>query len=353
MQNVFKKMLLSVLMVTMTLTVISNNVWSAQDKPIKLLFGTFDPPNALFSQVHKRWAKELEERTGGRVKVELSFGFSQPGEIYHLTKKGLLDVGPCIPGFNPGQFPFAEIVGLPFIIPAAEIGTRAMVEFVNRGYKDPAFNDVKTLFYFTCSADSIFTRSRAVAKVDDLNGLKIHAGGPQIAQRVKLMGGVPTFIHYPELYGSFEKGIIDGLVMGYAIMEIFRLYEVTKYVVEPAVGTGAVVHVMNKKKWNQLPTDIQQTIDELSKKYCIENARAWDAGCKRGKKLFLDGGGQVNELDAAEIDKANKLIQPMWTEWISATEKKGLPGKKAIDDMCAILKGLGVDNPAIGYATDH
>jgi hypothetical protein len=34
-------------------------------------------------------------------------------------------------------------------------------------------------------------------------------------------------------------------------------------------------------------------------------------------------------------------------------EEKGLPGKKAVDDMYAILKDLGVDNPAIGYTPDH
>ncbi len=91
----------------------------------------------------------------------------------------------------------------------------------------------------------------------------------------------------------------------------------------------------------------------MTKKYCIENGRAWDAGCERGKKLFLDAGGRINELNASEINKANQLIQPMWEGWIAAMEKKGLPGKKAVDDMYAILKGLGVENPAIGYAPGH
>lgn len=325
----------------------------AKEKPIKLLWGTFDPPMALFSQVTKRWAKELEEQTGGKVKVDCSFGFGKPGEIFNLVEQGVIDFGPCIPSFNPGQFPLSDIVQLPFVIPTAETGSKAMTKFVNKGYKDPAYESVKTLFFMTCSSDSILLKNKAIAKVEDLKGLKIHAGGPQISQRMKLMGAVPSYVHYPELYPAIQKGVIDGMVMGYAVIEIFRLHEVLKYAVEPPMGTGAVVHVMNKKKWDRLPADIQKTMDGLSKKYCIENGRAWDAGCERSKKLFLDAGGRIIELSASEINKANQLIKPMWEGWIAAMERKVLPGKKAVDDMYIILKELGVENPAIGYAPDH
>lgn len=323
--------------------------WASKDKPIKILYGTFDPPQAIFSQVAKQWATELEEKTNGRVKVELSFGFGKPGEMYDMVTKGMIDVAQCIPGFTPGMFPYSEIVGLPFVIPTAEIGSKAITRFVEKGYKDRAYNAVKPLFYFTCSGDSIITKKRAVKQIEDLKGLKIHAGGPQISDRIKLMGGIPVFIPYPELYGALEKGIVDGMVMGYAIMEIFRLHEVTNYNVEPPMGTGALVYVMNNRKWKKLPADIQQTIDELSQKYHLEYARAWDASCKRGKDLFRKAGGQEFTLDSEQISIVDQQVASIWEKWINGMEKRKLDGKKAVNEFYNILKDLGVENPAIGY----
>jgi TRAP-type C4-dicarboxylate transport system substrate-binding protein len=325
----------------------------AQDKPIKLLYGTFDPPKAVFSEAAKRWGKELEAMTNGRVKVDFSWAMAKPGELYDLTKKGIIDIGLTIPVFSPGLFPLFQVVGLPFVIPTAEIGSKALNAYIDKGYVDKEHENVKVLFSYTVAADSIFTRKKSVTKMENIKGLKIHAGGPENSKRIELMGGVPVFIPYPEMYGAFQKGIIDGMVMGFAIMEIFRLFEVTQYAMEPPMGTGAVAVVMNKRKWNQLPANIQGIMDDLSKKHYIEFARAWDRGCDRGKKLFLDAGGKINELNPAELKKVSKAIEPIWEHWITAMEKKGMPGRMAVKDMYKIIKDLGVENPAVGYTLDH
>lgn len=353
MQKVFTKTIPFLMTLIMAFVLIGGTAWSSQDKPIELLYGTFDPPMAVFARAAVAWGKELEERTKGRVKVKFSWGMAKPGELYELTKKGVIDVGFTIPGFSPGLFPFSQITGLPFVFPSAEIGSKALNAYIKKGYWDKEYENVKALFAYTAAADSIYTSKKSVKKMEDLKGLKIHAGGPEISERVKLMGGVPAFIPYPELYGALQKGVVDGMVMGYAIMEIFKLYEVTKFAMEPPMGTGVMVIAMNKKTWNRLPGDIQGIIDDVSKKHYLEFGRAWDGACDRGKKLFLDAGGQVNELNQAELKMVSKAVQPIWGQWTGAMEKKGMPGKKAVNDMYAILKDLGVEMPAVGYRPDH
>lgn len=328
-----------------------NNTLLAQKKPIKLVYGHFDPPMSPWAAPMKSWAKALEERSGGRVTVEFSWAVDKPGELFYLTEKGIVDIGFSVPSYgSPGKFPFAEIVGLPFVFPTAEISTKAMTEFNKRGYLDKAFEKVKVLHFLSATGDIIYTSKKSVTTLADLKGLKLHAGTPTIQRRVTLIGGVPIQISYPEMYGAFKKGIIEGMVMNWAIMAIFRLYEVTKYAIPPAIGTGSMVVVMNKKTWKKLPADVQTFIDETSEQYAIEYIRAWDAINDRGKKLFLDNGGQILEWKPGEINKMNALITPIWDEWITDMEKKGLPGRKAVDDLYNILKDLGIENPAVGYA---
>ena len=350
MKRPFAKTILAVLVVTMTLFVLNNAAWSAEKKPIKLRYGHFDPPMSPWAAPMKSWAKALEERSGGRVTVEFSWAVAHPGELFYLTEKGIVDIGFSVPTFgSPGQFPFAEIVGLPFVFPTAETSTRAMTEFNKRGYLDKAFEKVKVLHFLSATGDIIYTSKKSVTTLADLKGLKLHAGTPLIQRRVKLIGGVPIQISYPDMYGAFQKGIIDGMVLNWAIMAIFRIYEVTKYAIPPAIGTGSMVVVMNKKTWKKLPADVQAFIDETSEQYAIEYIRAWDAINDRGKKLFLDNGGQILEWKPGEINKMKALITPIWDEWITDMEKKGLPGRKAVDDLYYILKDLGIEDPAVGY----
>ncbi|MEW6665416.1 MAG: TRAP transporter substrate-binding protein [Thermodesulfobacteriota bacterium] len=350
MKRTFAKMLFCIVASAMVVSQTSSGAWSEQKDPVKILYGHFDPPSSAFAPAVNKWAKELEEKTKGRIKVETSWGIGKTGEIYDLTTRGIIDVGFCVPSFSPGQFPVSDITGLPYIVPTAEVGSRALMEFARRGYLEKEFADVKVLHYNTTQADTLFTKSKLVTKVDELKGMKIFGGGPVQQRRIKLMGAIPVQVPFPDLYSSVQKGILDGYIMGWAVMDAFKLFEITRYATEPPSGTGTIAVVMNKNKWKQLPHSIQGIIDAMSEKYCIEYARAWDAACERGKQLFLNAGGQLVQWAPGELDRVSDLIMPVWNEWIAEREKKGLPAKKAVEDFYAILKDLGVENPGVGYS---
>lgn len=343
------KLILFVSVLTATILVFGQAPLIAKDKPIKLIYGTFDPPSGVLAQSATYWGEELEARSKGKIKVEYLWS-QKPGELFDMTKSGIIDVGYTVPGFNTGMFPYSEIVGLPYVIPTAVIGSKGINAYYKKGFTDKASAEVKVLFSGAMAADSIYTKDKAITKLADIKGLKIHAGTTEISNRIKLMGGVPVFIPYPELYGSLQKGIIDGMVMGYAVMEIFRLFEVTKYAMAPPMGTGVFSVVMNERTWNKIPPELQKIIDDVSGEFYIQYAQAWDKACERGKELFLDAGGQINTLDKTELQKVNEAIHPIWGQWVKQVKKKRLKGQEAVDAMYDILKGLGVEDPAIGYS---
>jgi TRAP-type C4-dicarboxylate transport system substrate-binding protein len=349
MKKVIATLILCFIVSAMGLLVITHSSWASQGKPIQLLYGTFDPPKNHFSQVWGNYAKELEERTGGRVQVRFNWAMDRPGAFLDLTQKGIIDFGWAIPTLHPGMFPLTGVVELPWVIPTCEISSKAINAYFEKGYLDKGYKDVKVLWFGAMNSDYTLLGEKSVKRVEDFKGLKISAGGPIAGKRVKLMGGVPTFIPFPEQYGAIRKGIIDGTVMGFPMMEVFRLFEVSKNALAPPMGTGVYAITMNKKKWDSLPADIQGIMDDMSKKYMIEFARAWDAACLRGEKLFLDAGGQIHALNKEELEKVSNSIRPIWADWITATEKAGLPGKKAVSTMYTILQDLGISNPAVGY----
>ncbi|MBI5582553.1 MAG: C4-dicarboxylate ABC transporter substrate-binding protein, partial [Deltaproteobacteria bacterium] len=63
----------------------------------------------------QEWGKDLEKRSGGRVKVNYySAGTLVPAaQSYDATVKGIVDVSNCVLGYTMGRFPFSQVLDLP------------------------------------------------------------------------------------------------------------------------------------------------------------------------------------------------------------------------------------------------
>lgn len=351
MERIFAKMILCIVLASVVVLLLNNPARSAQ--PITLLFAAAEHETGPYCKAMIEYANELKEKSNGRVDVKFAFGGSlgKMGEFYDLLTRGLCDVALCLPTLgNPGSFPMAEIIGLPWNLPNAETTTRVLQQYTKKGYVSKEFNKVKILTTSGGHGEPLFTRKKPVISLEDFKGLKIHASTPAIQQKVKLMGGVPLQVNLPDLYSALQKGVIDGLLGNWAFQVMFKLSEVTQYVTGP--GTGGVVFIltaMNKDTWNKLPSDIQTIVDGLSDKYSRKYAANWDAFCNAGKDAFSKAGGKVLQWNSKDLATMDELYKSIWEEWITTNEKRGAPAREAVNDIYSFIKGMGIDPPAIGY----
>ena len=98
---------------------------------------------------YEPWVKELETRTGGRVKIMPFHGGSlhKANEAYELALKGALDITQISPTLHPGLLVLGDFSELPYLIPHDEKGRLAM-DMVMENYVLPIeFSKVKVLCY--------------------------------------------------------------------------------------------------------------------------------------------------------------------------------------------------------------
>src|ERR1700733_9351789 len=89
---------------------------AADSSTLKL--STFFQPNyVLVSQVLNNWVHELDEKSGGKLKVEIypAAQMGPPPRHFDLARTGVADIAIASPGNNPGRFPLSEIIELPFV----------------------------------------------------------------------------------------------------------------------------------------------------------------------------------------------------------------------------------------------
>src|SRR5512136_3234296 len=101
---------------------------------IKLTYANF-PPAPTFPCVQmEHWAKEVEKRTGGKVKVQtFPGGTLLPAKnILDGVISGLADIGNFAMSYQPGRFPVSEAVDQPIGFSSARSASLALYDLIKK-----------------------------------------------------------------------------------------------------------------------------------------------------------------------------------------------------------------------------
>lgn len=315
-------------------------------KPIKLRFATSQSPESqAYRDGNLAWAKRVEKATGGRVQIELFPGGALGGteQSWEIVTSGVTDIVWGSTVHYAGRFPLSEVILLPFLgLPSAKVSGRVVWELYQKFPEIRAeYPNVKVLLLHGGDQYMLITAKKLVQKLEDVKGLRLRAGGKVQIDTAKAMGAVPSFIPLSDFYISLEKGIMDGAIQNWQAIDSWRLYEVTKYVLEENFSSASFWIVMNQDSWKSLPPDIQEAIMSVSGAVGAEEVSAggWDSGrntCldkikKQGLKV------EVNRLPAEQMAKFNEVLKPIAENWVSEMEKKRLPGKAILNETLNLV----------------
>ncbi len=279
--------------------------------------------------------RELERRSGGRIKVEEFYSGTLAGgkEILQACGKGVVDACLWVPPYNPGLGPLAEIGYVPAVVGSTWSGIMAF----NRCYaefpemeKEFTANNVVYLGGTGNPRCNIIS-TKPIRSLKDLKGLKINAGGAQQVLLSKL--GVPAIsIVSTEVYEALKRGTVDGNVNNPEWARVYNFHEASKYWYDIPVGGFIFLSIMNKDFFNKLPADLQKLLLSLRDPQAEANYMIYDKASDERARGIMYKTLEVIKPPQAEIDQFLKIAkETVWTDWIKEIEKKGLPGQKLFD----------------------
>jgi TRAP-type C4-dicarboxylate transport system substrate-binding protein len=285
------------------------------------------------------FAKEIEKRTNGRVKITVyhAGALTSPVEIYEGVVTGVSDIGQACFAYGRGRFPLLEVLDLPGQSSNAVVNSLVANKIYEK-FRPKETNDVHMLYLHNHGAGTICTRT-PVRKLEDLKGLKLRGVGMN-GKIIKALGALPVGIPAGESYDAIRKGVVDGAGASPNMLKGFRFAEVAKYtVINPKTGylTGFYV-VMNPKRWNSLPKDIQRTFQEVSKEWQERTGKCWNEMEIEGYNWAKKRGHKFTYLSPEESARWSKKVKPLLEKYVEDTEKKGLPGKEALNYREELLK---------------
>ena len=295
------------------------------DKVITLKVANFFPPPAFQSKVLEEFCRDLEKRTGGKVKVDYYAGGSllKPTATFDGIVSGITDIGYAHVYYTPGRMPVTEASGLPLGFPTGWVASQVMNDFYLE-FKPKEFDSVKVLWLNASPPTAIATAKKPIHTLEDLKGLTIRA--PGIAGEViKALGATPAPTPMPEVYDAIAKGVIDGESSNFETLFAFKFAEVVKYTtsVWQINNPYPFYLAMNKNSYKKLPPDIRSIFDKLVGEYKERYIMMWNSIDFVGKAFGLKHGVEFIELAPDQLPKWQAAVEPVIGDYIKRMVGKG------------------------------
>lgn len=224
-------------------------------------------------KAYEKWARTVEERSGGRLKIdvtsmpELSFGGP---ETIKVLKTGVVDIAEVYGGFVAGELPLIEIVELPGVFPDADTAKKTHQAWRPHLAKLLEEKANAILLARAMYPEQVLFSKKPIRSLKDMKELKVRVHSVALSHMVAGLGAQPLSIAFAEVYTALERGTLDAAITGTKPGADVRLYEVSKYLVgsiglRPHVGIA-----INKNVWQKLPADVQAMMKEEAQKIIEE-----------------------------------------------------------------------------------
>ena len=301
---------------------------------ITLKYANFPPATTFPCVQMERWAKEVEKRTTGKVKVQtFPGGTLLPAKnIFDGVISGMADIGNFAMSYQPGRFPISEAVDLPVGFANARVASLVLFDLIEK-YNPKEFEKVKVLTLFTCPPANLMT-SKPVKSLKDLKGMEIRVSGTSV-DVLKNLGGSGIAMPQSDTPEALQKGVVKGNFSSMEVLKDFNYAAYTPYVTLVNLQVVSFAVVMNKDKWNALPADVKKIFDDMRREQAewtgtyvdnhVKEALTWS------KEKYKDF--QVFELPKSDSAEIPKLMQPIIDAYVKKTNALGLPGDQIVKDI--------------------
>lgn len=291
---------------------------------INLKIANFFPPPAKQSKILQEFGTELEQRSGGRIKVQYFAGGSLLGgpAMFKGIESGIADIGYTHVYYTPGRMPVSEGIGLPLGVPTGWVGAHMAYDFYQK-FKPKEFAGVKVLAIHA-NGPSMVISKRPVNKLEDMKGLTIRAPGLPGAI-IKALGGTPTPTPMMEVYDSLAKGVNEAVWGPYETLKTFRFGEVAKNVtLNWHIGASFPFFLaMNRRTYDRLPQDLKTLVDVMSGEVQERYALMWNEIDLEGKAYGNTKNVKYIELSDEEGARWQKAVEPVLEDYVKSMVGKG------------------------------
>jgi len=167
-----------------------------------------------------------------------------------------------------------------------------------------------------------FASKMPLKTLEDFKGKRVRGVGEIVLEGIKALGAAPTFMGGGEVYMALQRGTIDGANAGVSSFVERKYYEVTKYVSCPDFTNGMAVTLINKKKWDSLPGDVQKAMLEAATEAQVWTRKEAEKADTESLVILKEKGMDVYDPPEKEKARWREACKPLQEFYIKRAGEK-------------------------------
>ncbi|MEO0669913.1 MAG: TRAP transporter substrate-binding protein DctP [Pseudomonadota bacterium] len=274
----------------------------------------------------------VEAASNGAIEVELFIGTqlcSNGAECLQGVADGSIDVYISTSGGASGIFPYVQVLDLPYLMADDRIAEHVLSGDFTRTMRDMALEDsggaIRLMTIGNTGGWRNFANTqRRVAEPADMDGLKIRTVVADLPQElVKALGASPTPIPWPELFTSFQTGVVEGSKNGITDIMGMKFPDAgLQYVTLDGHAYMGALWWMSNENFMAMPEDMRRVV--VDGFYALQQATFASPKRKsiQAYEDFVAGGGDLY-VPTPEQKAAFAAAAAPVSEWFVANVARG------------------------------
>ena len=296
---------------------------NAQQFTMKLSFPTI---NDVTHEFFKTMKAGIEQRAGGRIKVEI-YPANQLGQIPAVIEGvalGTIEVGGAASGFFVSLEPRFQVLDGPGLFDDTQHAFRVLTdpEIRARLATWGADKGVELLVAGTYSQMAILAH-KPVRTVADFSGQKIRTPGGSAIQvePFRKLGILPVSLPLGDALPAMQNRTIDGLLTALAVFVNFKYYDIAKLVTYLPATTLLAPAVINRQFLKSLGPELEAIVREEARKAEAVYTDWNIADTRRGEEAWRKNGGELITLPPVEAKRYLDVVAPVTAQILSTNPK--------------------------------
>ena len=274
----------------------------------------------------RRFASEVEKRTGGKLKSQVYANSSlmKTNAQFSAMRKGALDMSLYPLPYAGGEVQETNIGLMPGLVPSYEQAAQWKNAEVGRMITKILEDKGIVMVSWIWQAGGVASRSKPLVAPEDAKGMKVRGGSREMDMVLKDAGASVLSLPSNEIYAAMQTGAMDAAMTSSTSLISFRLEEVSKHL---TTGRGKAYWfmceplMMSKQVFDALPKDQRDVIMAVGAEMEAFGAQGAKADDAQVADVYTKAGAKVYDLDAATVKKWQDIARrTAWKDYADRNE---------------------------------
>jgi tripartite ATP-independent transporter DctP family solute receptor len=232
---------------------------------VTIKLGVVTKPGSAQNIAAEKFKELIEQRSNGDIRIQIFHSASLGNETEILQQVQMNTIQMAIVTGGPFDTfdPMARVINYPFLFKDyAQVDKILDGPLGSELLKSLEGSNFKSLCFSENGFRNLTNNKRPVKSPEDIKGLKVRVMASAIHKAIwRALGANPTPMPWP-IYTELEQGVIDGQENPLWVMEVYKFYEIQKYMTLTRHVYSYHIDVASLQWWNTLDANNQKMIQE-------------------------------------------------------------------------------------------